>query len=257
MNLKCLEPLFEESIVFSNRDKTASFEEIFIGETEFLPVETLRADEDAYNQEFSNWLQDWSEIQDRRLHQILQFRANTKRFEDLSEAAQTRQFSPFVGSGLSVTSGLPTWSSLLRSIASHLGFGPDKLEEFLERGEYEEAVSALLSSTNERHFLERIDHELRLQKDFAISGPIRLLGGFNVDVVVTTNLDELVERTCGDCENGFDAVVAGSDLARFREMKRKGEKALIKIHGDRVRPYTFVLSREQYEEAYKPGGINR
>jgi hypothetical protein len=106
---------FEEQIQFRLADGTEIEGGVFIGSTEFLPVEILREDPNAYREEFNLWLDDvWKPEQQQRRNDILTLHANKKRYADLLEAVGRQQVVPIIGSGMSVPSGLPTWSDLLR-----------------------------------------------------------------------------------------------------------------------------------------------
>jgi hypothetical protein len=109
--------LFEEQIRFRLSDGTEVDGGVFIGSTEFLPVEILREDPNAYREELDLWLSEvWKPEQEERRAAILTLHANAKRYDDLVEAVERQQVVPFVGSGMSVPSGLPTWSDLLRRL---------------------------------------------------------------------------------------------------------------------------------------------
>ncbi len=124
--------LFEEQIEFRLQDGTSVEGSVFIGETEFLPVEILRGDADAYRSEFGRWLDElWLPVQGERCAQILALHGNGKRFADLRDATARQQVVPLVGSGMSVPSGLPTWSDLLRRIREFTRIEAAKLEDLL------------------------------------------------------------------------------------------------------------------------------
>ena len=124
-----LKALFEEQITFRLADGTPVGGSVFIGETEFLPVEVLRGDADAYQAEFNTWLDDvWLPEQKERRDQILLLYGNAKRYADLRQAVTRGQVIPFVGSGMSASSGLPTWRDLLRRIHKFTKIGAGQLD---------------------------------------------------------------------------------------------------------------------------------
>ena len=156
-----LRSFFEEQIEFRLEDGTALEGSIFIGETEFLPVETLRKDKDAYQAEFNAWLDErWIPEQRDRRNQILTLHGNAKRYADLCNSVARRQVVPLIGSGMSAPSGLPTWSHLLRAIRAFTTIDPVALEDLLVMSSFEEAADLIASATNPNLLNERVEHEL-------------------------------------------------------------------------------------------------
>ena len=114
MSRRALEVIFEEELYFRLSDGTPIEGSVFLGETELLPVELLREDPDAYSTEFDAWQSDvWIPRQSERREEILALHANAKRYLELQQAAERRQVVPFVGSGMSASSGLPIWSEVV------------------------------------------------------------------------------------------------------------------------------------------------
>jgi hypothetical protein len=255
---EALRAFFEEQLEFRLEEGEPLEGSVFIGETEFLPVEVLRADEAAYQAEFSRWLdQEWLPQQEDRRNQILRLHANAKRYADLRDAVERRQVLPLVGSGMSVPSGLPTWSDLLRRIRTYTNLNPRALEELLDACAFEEAADLLASSMNAKLLSERIEHELRIEKTDAIGGAVRLLPALFPDMVMTTNLDDVLEHHYRRCGAGFNEVLPGLDIARYRSLKGPPNRFLLKLHGDCRRAQTYVLRTQEYEAAYGHGSVVR
>jgi hypothetical protein len=223
---QALRRFFEEQIEFRLRDGTALEGSVFIGDTEFLPVETLLEDDDAYQAEFNTWLDErWIPAQRDRRSEILKLHANAKRYEDLRDAVARRQVVPLIGSGMSVPSGLPTWSDLLRAIRGFTTIDPEVLESLLAASAFEEAADLIASATNPNLLNERVEHELRLDDAAAIDGAVRLLPATFPGLVITTNLDEILERHYHTCGLEFNEVLAGQDIARYRAIKTPASSA--------------------------------
>ncbi len=249
---------FEEQIGFSLLDGTSIDGSVFIGETEFLPVETLREDKDAYQDEFNRWVDGvWLPEQQDRRSQILKLHANAKRYADLCGAVARQQVVPLVGSGMSAPSGLPTWSDLLRAIRAFTTIDPAALEALLVASAFEEAADLIASATNPNLLNERVEHELRVDDPAAIDGAVRLLPATFPDLVITTNLDDVLEQHYRSCGLEFDEILAGQDIAGYRSMKTPTRRFVLKLHGDCRRAETRVLRKDEYEAAYAPGSVVR
>jgi hypothetical protein len=258
MTFEALKFLFEEQVEFRLADGTTVDGSIFIGDTEFLPVEILRDDDDAYRAEFDRWLdQVWLPAQEDRRSQILKLHGNSGRYSDLREAVARQQVVPHVGSGMSVPSGLPTWSDLLRRIRECTKVVPAQLESLLKEAAFEEAADLISGATNSNLLNERIEHVLRIDNFSVIEGPVRLLPAIFPNLAITTNLDNILELYYGGCGIRFTHVLAGQELSRYRELKNPGEGFLLKLHGDLRRAETRVLLTAEYEAAYRVGSVTR
>lgn len=251
-----LEPLFEEQVSFSLENGAPINGSIFIGETEFLPVETLKDDSEAYTEEFNRWLSEtFIPEQQRVLDAILPLHGNRKRFADLCARAEAGNVAPLVGSGMSVPSGKKTWTAFLERLQKDSTLSAPDLKAMLDKGQYEEAAEALYNGMTARLFDKAIEHELRLEKDERANGAVRLLPGLFPSIVLTTNFDDVLERRYTECRSGFDRIHAGKDIGNYR---RDGKgSVLLKLHGDCYRPETRVLRTAEYEAAYGHHGTLR
>lgn len=253
---EALRSFFEEQIEFRLQNGTPVEGSVFIGETEFLPVQTLRGDKDAYQAEFNAWLDEvWIPEQQDRRSQILKLHANAKRYAELRAAVARHQVVPLVGSGMSVPSGLPTWSDLLRAIRAFTNTDPAVLEELLVAAAFEEAADLIACATNSNLLNERVEHELRVDDSGVIGGAVRLLPAVFPDLVITTNLDNVLELRYRHCGTEFNEVLPGQEIARYRGLNTPVQRLLLKLHGDCRRAETWVLRTGEYEAAYTPGSI--
>jgi hypothetical protein len=253
-----LRAFFEEQINFRLRDGTEIDGGVFIGSTEFLPAEILREDPDAFREECDLWLAEvWQPEQQQRRDEILTLHGNEKRYADLRAAVGRQQVVPFVGSGMSVPSGLPTWSDLLRRISQFAQCDRAALERLLESYLFEEAADLLASGTNPRLLTERVEHDLRMDDPAALNGPVRLLPALFPNLVITTNLDDVLEHAYRLCEQPFAHILAGTGLAQYRSIKSNSLRFLLKLHGDCRQPAGRVLLSDEYNSTYADGSTIR
>ncbi|MGB4780365.1 SIR2 family protein [Microbacterium sp.] len=151
---------------------------------------------------------------------------------------------PFVGSGASYTSNLPSWGSLVNDVAKRLGFD---VEVFQSQGSYPQLFDYFLSVSAEKT-LEKYSAELsklftRATVNFAPSAVHRELTTMNVEVVYTTNYDDLLERAFIAAGREVVPVITYADLATRAP---DGAVQVVKYHGDFSVPETLVLSERQY-----------
>jgi hypothetical protein len=86
---------------------------------------------------------------------------------------------------------------------------------------------------------------------------VRLLPAIFPDLVITTNLDDVLEQHYRRCGVDFNEVLPGQDIARYRSMKTPTQRFLLKLHGDRRRAESRVLRKGEFEAAYAPGSVVR
>lgn len=245
-----LRSIFEEQLELQRDDNGNAV----IGETTFSPVAILRADADAYEDEFSKWMSErWLPEQNEVLERTLEIHANKKRFKDLCATLENGELIPLVGSGMSVPSGLPPWSEFLRSIRHHSSMPEEKLEELLSQWAFEEAAEQVAATMPTRLFDERIEHDLRIEDTGDICGPVMFLPEIFDKLVLTTNLDDLLERMYERRRKRFSHILAGQKIGEYRKVKATSERVLLKFHGDCRARDGRVLGKTEYDEAYANG----
>ena len=248
---------FEEQLSFRLRDGTQE-QSVWIGSSEFSPVGILGGDCTAYNQEFNTWLyEDWKPRQQELREELLSYSANSDRYLDLQRAAIRQQVIPLVGSGMSVPSGLPTWAEFLMKVSKFTQCSLSELEKLLSSSCFEEAADLLADSTNPRLFTERLDHDLRIDGPETINGPVCLLPGLFSNLVITTNLDQVLECLYESCGVPFEDMLWGDRLAEYRHLKGPNARLLLKLHGDCQNERGRVLLSCEYEAAYAPNSPSR
>ena len=230
----------------------------FIGSSIFSPVEVLKQFKEAYRQEFSNWLnEEWKPRQDEVRQQILSYRGNAGRYSALKGSYERQQLIPLVGSGLSVPSGLPTWSNFLKSVAQYASCDLTELAQFINRSNFEEAADLLAGSMDPRLFAERVSQDLRINPSDTVNGPVCLLPSIFPNLVITTNLDNVIERTYELCNLPFAHNLSGTRISSYRQLKNYRELFLLKLHGDSQIQEGRVLLSNEYNKAYAPNSSVR
>ena len=243
---------FEEDLRFRFSDGTED-ETVFIGGSEFTPVEILREFHPTYDSEFRQWLDvDWKPRQKGLREEIFRYPANSDRYRDLKAAVGRQQVVPLIGSGMSVPSGLPTWAKLLTQIGGFAQCDLSRLRQLILDAAFEEAADLLAETMAKRLMVERVQHELRINDRNAINGPVYLLPDLFPNLAITTNLDDVLEYVYSACDVPFGHILSGTGLAGYRELKSPTERFLLKLHGDRQKPTEWVLSTEEYAAAYAP-----
>lgn len=158
---------------------------------------------------------------------------------------------PFVGAGLSIPFGFPSWGSFLTNQAKKAGI-EEKINKRLEEGEYEEAAQDLLEARRYRAFHDAISntfgrHHLKGKK---LKGPVTLLPILASGPVITTNFDHVLEKIFEQAGNPFEREIWGANAAMAHQAIVKNKRFLLKIHGDAEDSSSRILTKSDYAKHY-------
>lgn len=241
---------FEDQLRFRLPDGTEG-ESVSIGNAVFSPVELLKEFDTTYKQEFDYWLnEEWKPRQYEFREELLSYSGNRNRYLDLAEAVKRQQVVPFLGSGMSVPSGLPTWAEFLMQTGEYAQCDPLELDQLICCSSFEEAADLLSRSMNPTLFAERVEHNLRINDPSSINGAVCILPNLFQDLVLTTNLDNVLEHLYQLSNVPFSHTLSGRKLSDYQQLKNPAERFLIKLHGDYQDQEGRVLLSSEYDEAY-------
>lgn len=149
----------------------------------------------------------------------------------LAGRARRGELALFVGAGVSMAAGLPSWEELIATIANQSGVDLADVRSPLDRAE-------LLRRELGADFGAAVARETSSVDRYAITHS--LLAALRCREIVTTNYDALYESAARDIE-GTDAVPAlpyGQPLS--------GRPWVLKMHGDVGDPAGIVLTRSDF-----------
>lgn len=198
---------------------------------------------------------EWKEARDNALLEkadaILAAYDNKARFEQLLTAFKSGSMIPFVGAGMSIPSGFPSWTKFLADLAKESHVELTSIEALLTHGNYEGAAQALHDDLGAGLFNENV--EMTFSKACEADGVLNYLPMlFPVCTILTTNFDSLVERVYVDQGNdGFDRVVSGAAMAEVLRQIASGSRIVVKMHGDCRQVADRVLLRTEYDRLYR------
>jgi len=174
--------------------------------------------------------------------------------EPLMQAFSKNEVVLFVGSGLSIDLGLPSWNKLVIDIINHvvLKSGNKNLNMFSELLSIGE-LSALEVLTH----IENKGHK-KLAQDY-ISNALRIKANSNLEIhkklskvcprIITTNYDHAFQQALGDTVH----KVSNSSLHGISNLSQKKEY-IFKIHGDVDEPDSCILFESDYKNLYNIEG---
>jgi hypothetical protein len=246
-----LRPKFENAIVpFVDGDV------VKLGRFAYTGADIIKlAGEEAYKQAFGDWLWDeWIPTRRERKDELLRLSSNEGRFNELKRMIANGGAIPFVGSGMSCPTGLPSWARFLRETCKRTkGFTIIELEALLSTGTFEEAASRIFGGMPSQLFNECFESYFTVKPSQAIDGAVRLLPFLFASIVITTNFDGILEDVYAGCSKAFQETLHGMAVGNFRKRSVVGSRCLLKLHGNYNVTNGRVLLKEEYDGFYRPG----
>lgn len=173
-------------------------------------------------------------------------------FLDLVDAVRSGRIAPFVGAGLSRPCGYPMWGEALRKIAQKLqGLEVQDIEPLMAQYDYLQAAQVLHDAAAQQvqHFIKT-----EFRQRGAINGPATLLPQLANGCIVTTNFDTVIEDLFKEKGQPLDGYMHGTQAGNnFVQRLLRGERCILKLHGDAGQANTHVFTLAQYQAAYGDG----
>lgn len=159
---------------------------------------------------------------------------------------------PFVGAGLSIPFGMPSWDNFLLGLAEKRGI-KSEIQARLKAKEYEEAAEDLLEEYGPRAFHDKIEvafgNNNLESKKFATEA-VSVLPQLAVGPVITTNFDHVLEIAFKQSSYPFDRVVIGTKTDLIARALHSRKRFLLKIHGDVEDRTDRILTFSDYQYHY-------
>lgn len=154
---------------------------------------------------------------------------------ELVEAIKRGNAVLFVGAGLSIGAGLPSWKALIEPLADSIKLSDTQRSDLLQVTQYYE------NTRGRQALLEYVCEKT----DTTGTGPTDnhwRLAQLGIQTWITTNYDNLLEQTLREAGQRHSKVVREQDVP-YTSADRV---TLIKLHGDREQVETIVITRADY-----------
>ncbi len=182
----------------------------------------------------------------KTISDIINIRNNKYYIERLVDA---QTIVPFVGAGMSAEI-YPTWRKFFEEF-DLLSDEKKQLNRLLDEGSFEDAAS-FVNSISERLFVDSIKNIFSPTKldSKLLNSALRILPSIVDDIVLTTNIDEVLELAWHVSGKDFDLIITPDCEDLFNQAIIEGAHTLIKLHGTVKESSKYVLTREQYNRYY-------
>jgi len=150
----------------------------------------------------------------------------------------------FVGAGVSMGAGYPSWKALLKDIGADLGVNSDDVSDLSALAQW-----GISRARNKNRILQTIRNEIGVEK--GIPEALQILCRLPVRNIWTTNYDTLIERSFTELGRPLDSISNAADLSLKR---RAGATRLFKMHGSVTDINNIVIATSDYELYRKTRG---
>lgn len=164
----------------------------------------------------------------------------------LAQKARSGRLVPFMGAGVSVTAGAPSWEVLIERLALRVGLGDEFNEGFAKLSPLDQAnilqtlhdSRSVISDGQTLTFGETVAALVDVDK-YGLAPS--LLANLPSDGAITLNYDSLFEKASADA--GRHRAIIPTDTANYGDTNSRW---LLKLHGSVSQPDSIVLTREDY-----------
>lgn len=161
------------------------------------------------------------------------------------DALRNRDAILFVGAGVSMNVGLPSWRKLVEEIATRVGYDPDifsQLGDHLSLAEYYFLLHGSLGKL--RSWMDTEWHSGEHRTEVESSEIHKMLVGLPFNIIYTTNYDRYIEWACEAHGREYTKITNVGDLVHVKDQKLQ----IIKFHGDFEDDQSIVLTESSYFE---------
>lgn len=220
-------------------------------------------DRTVYLDELDNWNgEQLKEIHAEAIQHIAESNQEAV-FSDLISLIRRKKVAPFIGAGISAAAGYLSWEKTLRQLGERLtSVDNNDVEQLIGENKFLRLAQNLHNASsvqlnNHVRTTFRVKSEIEENRN-RIPKVIQLLSRLCSGAMVTTNFDTLIEdwfKSKGAPE--FDGFLFGlQQNSNFVQKLLKGDRCLLKLHGDASQPETYVFTEEQYKQGYGDGEID-
>lgn len=179
----------------------------------------------------------------------------TAQLEALKDDYNNKNVVPFIGAGLSVPFGIPTWGDLIQEITKKHSVDKKFIQEVidfdLEKRDYWGAIADLkkFASIVEEDIQEEIASIIKSRQEKLTDDNLHNyldLSEMDFNLFLTTNYENLLNDFL-KCEN---VPILLKDI-QFNTQNLFAERRVCHLHGYTSNPGTIVISEESYKELYQ------
>lgn len=162
---------------------------------------------------------------------------------ELAHQLVNDQVIPFVGAGVSMSLGLPSYGALIQELGSHIGFDGAIFEQL---GDYLTLAEFYHLRKSGLHELQaHLRDKWRKTEKEVIASPVhRAIVELGCKLIYTTNFDDFLEKAHKGLGRRYRSLRSVNDFVNLAYDKVH----IVKLHGDLRSPKTMVFTESSYFE---------
>lgn len=222
---------------------------VIISGNSYPTDEILGHDELAFKDAFTDWRNEREEGLRSYASEMLRLAPNNQaNFRSLVEIFNRSVVIPFLGAGISMPSGYPSWPDFIEKVRENSKIPADQIKALRDKGQYEEAMEVLFKDIGKHQFNHLVDGNFNFEPECA--GPIQEFPHFFSGSIVTTNIDRLIWRTYEGCGLKFDEILEGPNAENLNYHLYRKKRVLVHLHGRAYSPKNRILTKTEYDQSY-------
>lgn len=161
--------------------------------------------------------------------------------KELIDALRKNNVILFVGAGISMNLGLPSWNNLINHIAEDLGYDSDVFKTYgdnLSLAEFYEIKKGTIGSL--RSWMDQHWHDNKVKINESVIH--KLILDLDFPIIYTTNYDRWIEWTYDFYNKSYRKIINVNDLVDLSPTLTQ----IIKFHGDFDDDSSIVLTEASY-----------
>ena len=177
------------------------------------------------------------------------FPRNRQNFTELLKVQRANKITPFIGAGASISAGCTSWPRYLENKGKEVGLDESRIKHHLDENKYEDLLDLIEQQPRGAAF------EFYFQQDFEHANPENSYVWDFPDLfngcVITTNFDRVIEDCYDKQGKSFKEKTVGlNNPSSFIKAITRGDRYLLKLHGNIDDPNYRVFKKEEYQRAY-------
>ena len=172
--------------------------------------------------------------------------------EEIKKAIEKNSFGIYVGAGLSMGAGLPSWPQLLNElidIIERKGIANNRIEEMRQLASQSSKFLLLAEEIRDliQNDLEKLIRDRFEDKSKQPTETHDVLVKLKSKFIITTNYDTLIEKSLvKNYDNYFPTVYTYKDASSINYSLWNNDHFVLKAHGDAKTPKEIVLTEKDY-----------
>lgn len=164
---------------------------------------------------------------------------------DLKKAIQSNKLIIFLGAGISINEGLPSWKNIILNLLNNEDCDIEKAKNYYDalNTDIMEPLEVLEKIKNhKKYILNSFEKDLKL--DNYDSEIFKILSNISKRFI-TTNFDKFIENN-----SSIKTIITHDSNFNLSKIGTDEEEYILKLHGDIDRLDACIIFKEQYEELY-------